>query len=319
MPDGKVFGTFFIAHTKTNSLPDESEKLLRQFKQIIESNLASLLQAPKTNTKKFMTAITKQEKTGKMLKEYRNRIEELERSNQRLKISMEGLKRSNRDLEEFAFLASHDLQEPLRKIRTLSTFIKSHSENLDEKCKDYFSRMIKASARMQSFIDDLLQLARVTGQTRQPQKTDLNNLLQDVLVDLEDRITSTCAEIQIGKLPVLSADAIQTKQLFQNLLSNSLKFHQKGVAPVIKVSSQLSSSGNMEIVVEDNGIGIRPEHKERIFKPFERLHGRDEYEGSGMGLAMCQKIVSLHGWEIEVEGIPDQGTKVLISIPSEQT
>jgi len=318
MPDGKAFGTFFIMHTKANSLPDESEKLLRQFKGTLESHLASLLQAPKTNTEKFITAITKK-KAEKTLEEYQNRIEELETSNHRLKISMEDLKRSNQDLKEFAFLAAHDLQEPLRKIKTLGSFIQKHSENLDEKCQGYFDRMIKASTRMQHFIDDLLKLAQVTKQIRQRQKTDLNNLLQDVLLDLEDRITSTCAEIQVGELPLLSADAVQMKQLFQNLLSNSLKFHRKGIAPAIKVSSQLSSNGHVEIIVEDNGIGICPEHNERIFRPFERLHGRDEYEGSGMGLAMCQKIVSRHGWEIKVEGIPDQGTKIVLSIPLEQT
>lgn len=438
MPDGKAFGTFFIAHTKTNSFPDESEKLLQQFKGTIESHLASLLQTPQINTaddetksanrtlltlisnlpgivyrcandpdwtveyihgdclnltgysnediehnrkislaglihpadknrvwdkiKKdlknkepfeltyriisaggqekwvweqgcgifsekgelqalegFITEITEQKNAEIELEKHKNRIEELERSNRQFIVSAEALKRSNRELEQFAFLACHDLQEPLRKIKTLGSFIQDRSENLDEEGSDYLTRLIKSTGRMQNFITDLLKFARVTGQTRQHQKINLNDIFQDVLLDLEDRITSTHAEIQIDKLPLLSANAVQMRQLFQNLLSNSLKFHKKDVAPVIKVRTQLASNGNMKIVIEDNGIGLRPEHTERIFKPFERLHGRDEYEGSGIGLSLCQKIVSQHGWEIKAEGSPGQGTSIIIALPSQQT
>ncbi len=271
----------------------------------------------------FVTEITEQKKARQELEKHQNHLEdlvqkrthELERLNHLLKISTDELKRSNQELEQFATLASHELQEPLRKITTFGSYIKSHSENLDDKCKDYFDRMIKTSEKMRGFIDDLLQLSQVASQARHLQKTNLNKIMEDVLMDLESRITSTHAEIQIGKLPVLKANAFQMKQLFQNILSNSLKFHKDGVAPVIKVRSQLSSNNCMEIIVEDNGIGIRPENSKRIFELFERLHGRGEYEGTGIGLALCKKIVSLHGWEIRVEGLLGQGTNIVISLP----
>ena len=275
----------------------------------------------------FITEITEQKKVEKELEDYRDRLKELvqertkelERSNILLKISRDDLKRTNKELKDFAYHASHDLQEPLRKIQTFGSYIQSNSKNLDEKCKDYFTRMIKASERMQNFINNLLQLSQLTNQTRNVQQTDLNKIMRNILVDLEDRITKTHGEIQIGKLPILRADATHMKQLFQNILSNSLKFHQKGIAPIIKVSSRESNDGFIEIVIEDNGIGIDPKYAERIFKPFERLHGHSEYEGTGIGLSLCKKITSLHGWSIKVEGIPHQGTSIIIKLPQDQT
>ena len=275
----------------------------------------------------FITEITEQEKVEKELEDYRDRLKELvqertkelERSNILLKISRDDIKRTNKELKDFAYHASHDLQEPLRKIQTFGSYIQSNSKNLDEKCKDYFTRMIKASERMQNFINNLLQLSQLTNQTRNVQQTDLNKIMRNILVDLEDRITKTHGEIQIGKLPILRADATHMKQLFQNILSNSLKFHQKGIAPIIKVSSRESNDGFIEIVIEDNGIGIDPKYAERIFKPFERLHGHSEYEGTGIGLSLCKKITSLHCWSIKVEGIPHQGTSIIIKLPQDQT
>ena len=243
--------------------------------------------------------------------------QDLKRLNQILKLSINDLKRSNQELETFAYVASHDLQEPLRKIKTFGSYIQSHSKNLDEKCQNYFDRMINASERMQNFINDLLIFSKLTHQTNPLQPTDLNEVIKSALEDLEDRISKTHAEIQIGKLPVLEADAVQMKQLFQNLLSNSLKFYRAGVVPTIKVSAGKSSVDFMNIVLEDNGIGIKPQYTKRIFEPFERLHGRSEYEGSGIGLTMCQKIISRHEWEIKAEGIPDQGTKIVITFPKD--
>jgi PAS domain S-box-containing protein len=275
----------------------------------------------------YITEITEQKNATKELEKHKNHIEQLvwkrtqdlERSNQLLKISIDNFKRSNHDLENFAFLASHDLQEPLRKIKTFSSYIQNHSENLDEKCKTYFNRMIKASERMQSYMDDLLQLSQVTNPAQHRHKTDLNKVMKDILVDLEDQITTTRAQIHIEKLPVIRADAVQMKQLFQNILSNSLKFHKKEVAPEITVRSLHSINNDREIIIEDNGIGISHENRERIFKPFERLHGRGEYEGTGIGLALCKKIVSINGWKIKIEGVPGSGTRVLITLPSDPT
>ena len=271
----------------------------------------------------FITEITEQKQTEKELEAYRNHLEELvrkrthdlEKSNLQLKISTDNFRRSNRDLEEFACLASHDMQAPLRKIKIFGSYIQNHSENMDEKCRDYLNRMVKASKKMQSFISDMLRLAQVTNQNQHLSKTDFNKLMKDVLIDLKVQIMETRAKIHIEELPALRADPVQMKQLFQNILSNSLKFRKKGVAPEIKVKTKHSINHGREIIIEDNGIGISHENSERIFKPFERLHGEDEYEGTGIGLALCHKIVSTHGWEIKVEGIPEHGTRVLIIIP----
>jgi PAS domain S-box-containing protein len=271
----------------------------------------------------FISEITEQKILENELEEYRNhldekvwkRTQELEKSNQILKISENNLKRSNRDLEKFAYIASHDLQEPLRKIKNFGLHIQKHSENLNEKCSDYFSRMIKASERMQSYMNDLLQLSLVPNQPTNLNPTDFNKVMQDVLVDLEDEIKNTRAKIQVENLPVMRADASQMKQLFQNILSNSLKFHKEGVVPEITVKCLRSINNGREIIIEDNGIGISPENSERIFRPFERLNGRGQYEGTGMGLALCLKIVSSYGWGIRAEGNQKQGTRILISLP----
>lgn len=194
------------------------------------------------------------------------------------------LAQSNGDLQNFAYVASHDLQEPLRKVRTFGDRLRSkYASNLDERALDYLGRMEGAVARMQSLIDDLLSLSRVTTQARPFSPVDLGEVVGEVLSDLEARVEEAGGRVEVGVLPVVEADRLQMRQLFQNLISNALKFHEEGKPPTVRVRSILPDeqrSGGRHgdtvcrLVVEDSGIGIEEEHLERVFAPFERLHGR---------------------------------------------
>jgi PAS domain S-box-containing protein len=229
------------------------------------------------------------------------------------------IERSNRDLQEFAAIASHDLQEPLRKIIGFGSRLKRDcAPALDDRGRDYLERMDRAAHKMQQFIGDLLQYSKVAGETFPYKRIDLNEVISEVLVDLESRIEETQAVVAVGDLPVLEADPMQMHQLFQNLIANALKFHKQGEAPVVSISHRLQTDGAHEIRVEDQGIGFDEQHLERLFKPFERLHGRMEYEGTGMGLAICQKIVHRHRGEITATSSLQKGTTFVITLPARQ-
>ena len=209
------------------------------------------------------------------------------------------LEASNRDLEHFAYVASHDLQEPLRKIQAFSDRVtKQYSEKLDDQGRDYLGRMNGAAARMQRLIEALLTLSRITTKKQEPELIDLAPLVHEVLGDLEFRIQSTGGRVIVGELPRLDGDPVQLRQLFQNLIGNALKFHKAGEPPVVQVYALRRSPGQTQIYIEDNGIGFDPKDAERVFMPFHRLHGRSEYEGTGIGLTICQKIVERHGGTI---------------------
>jgi PAS domain S-box-containing protein len=230
------------------------------------------------------------------------------------------LERSNGDLEEFAYIASHDLQEPLRKITVFGDRLKKKIIDSDEQGQDYLARMQKSALRMQSFIDDLLEFSRVKTQTRPAQTTDLEKLIRGMEEDLEPLIHENKATIHIGSFPTLSVDRVQFHNLFQNLISNSIKYHKQGVPPVITLSSLFNQeTGCWEFRVEDNGIGFEEKYLDRIFKPFERLHGRSAYEGTGIGLAICEKIVHRHGGSITAKSQPGQGATFIISLPKDRT
>lgn len=235
------------------------------------------------------------------------------------KFAME-LARSNRDLEEFAFVASHDLQEPLRKVHSFGEQLKSRfGRLLGEEGSDYIDRMQKATERMQRMIAELLDYSRVTTKDQSFRSTDLNTVAQEVLSDLESRIAHCQGRVELGDLPTIDADPLQMHQLLQNLIGNALKFHPAGTAPVVKVGVKSSTSNRIEIFVEDNGIGFDINNLERIFQPFQRLHGRGEYDGNGMGLAICRKIVESHGGSITAESSPGKGATFLVTLPVQQT
>ena len=241
----------------------------------------------------------------------------------------EELERSNRDLQDFANIASHDLQEPLRKIQIFSDLLQSHyARELDERGVDYLQRMQSAAGRMQYLIDDLLSYSRIATRAQPFTMVDLNETVQDVLLDLDMQIEQTDARIDVEAMPTVEADPTQMNQLIQNLLSNAIKFHKVNQPPEIKISARKDSRGSTSggskdgecwhIMIEDKGIGFDEKYAERIFNPFQRLHGREEYEGSGMGLAICRKIVERHGGSIHAKSEKGKGAIFTVNLPLRQ-
>lgn len=231
------------------------------------------------------------------------------------------LERSNRDLQDFAHAASHDLQEPLRKVRTYAHRLRDRlgDETLDERSLEYLQRMVEAVERMQDRIDDLLQLARVGRAEPDPRPVSLNDIVSGVLGDLEVAIQETGARISVEPLPEVVADPSQLGILFQNLISNAIKFRKPGEAPSLRVWAHEPSVDEhgltvWRIVVEDDGIGFEQQYAEQIFTPFQRLHGRNEYEGSGVGLALCRRIAEHHNGWITAEGVPAEGSRFTLAL-----
>ena len=230
------------------------------------------------------------------------------------------LARSNAELEQFAYVASHDLQEPLRKIQAFGDRLKTKYEaGLGPEGLDYLSRMQNAAARMQVLIQDLLTLSRVASNSKPYASVDLNDVVSTVVSDLEMRIQDCQGRVEIGLLPTIWGDRGQMAQLFQNLIGNGLKFRKPGQNPLVKVLSELQKLASGEaawwITVEDNGIGFDEKYRDRIFQIFQRLHGRNEYEGTGIGLAICRKIVERHSGSITASSTPGAGAKFLITLP----
>lgn len=232
------------------------------------------------------------------------------------------LERSNRDLQDFAHAASHDLQEPLRKVRTYAHRLRDRlsDQALDERSAGYLQRMVEAVERMQDRIDDLLRLARVGRAEPDPRPVSLNDVVSGVLADLEVAIQETGARISVEPLPDVVADPSQLGILFQNLVANAIKFRKPGEAPLVRIRAsepRADEHGTMmrRLVVEDDGIGFEQQYAERIFTPFQRLHGRNEYEGSGVGLALCRRIAEHHNGWITAEGVPGKGSRFTLALP----
>lgn len=232
----------------------------------------------------------------------------------RLKVYAAELERSNQALNEFAAVASHDLQEPLRKVIAFGDRIAKHSA-LDERGKDYMARMQKATTRMQAFITSLLEYAKVSAFPKKFEPVDLNQIVSDVLYDLEARITMTKGRVNVDSLPTINGDRFLVRQLFQNLIGNALKFHKQDVPPEVHIKSSDTENEHWVITVADNGIGFDSKYRGRILKPFQRLHGRSEYEGSGIGLAICNKIIEHHGGTISSESSPGNGAVFFLNFP----
>ena len=227
------------------------------------------------------------------------------------------LERSNQELQDFASIASHDLQEPLRKIMAFGDRLRTHYAGaLDKQGQDYLTRMQNAAERMRMLTERLLDLSKVTSQASHFKATTLAEVVAEVLVDLEARIQETRGRVEVGPLPVLHADPLQMRQVFQNLLANALKFHKAGEPPVVTVHGRPAEHGCWEITVADNGIGFDEKYLDRIFRPFQRLHGRHEFEGSGMGLAICRKIVMRHRGTITARSEPGKGSAFIITLPA---
>lgn len=271
-------------------------------------------------------------RTSRQQAEYAKTLEDkVQERTQALELYAQELSNSNRELENFAFVASHDLQEPLRKIRTFGDRLKDgYSESLGDG-KDYVERMQNAAMRMSKLIEDLLSFSRITTRRKPFEEVDLNDILAGVLDDLQFKIEETDAKITSDQLPTLIADPTQMSQLFLNLLANAMKFVAPDTRPVIEIrvkeTELLISSGTVdeelslpavEIIVQDNGIGFDEQFLSKIFSAFQRLHHRDEYEGTGIGLAICRRIVERHGGTITAQSQSGSGATFFVELPLKQ-
>jgi len=230
-----------------------------------------------------------------------------------LKVTNQRLAQSNDELEKFAYIASHDLQEPLRKIQAFGDRLQTSMKgSVDNKALDYIDRMQKASVRMRSLIDDLLSFSRVSSQEIELKSVSLNNVIDNVISDLKLTVQDKQAQINITELPTIKAEPVMLYQLFLNLLTNAMKFSKAELAPIINISTEnvmLEQHEYIQITVADNGIGFEQEYADKVFEVFQRLHGRGEYQGTGIGLAICKKIIDKHHGHIKVESEPGVGTQ----------
>jgi PAS domain S-box-containing protein len=255
-------------------------------------------------------------------------ITERKRAEENLNRKAAELARSNAELEQFAYVASHDLQEPLRKIQAFGDRLKTKCDavNLQEG-RDYLERMQSAAARMQALINDLLTFSRVISSQQPFVEVGLATVVKGVLSDLEVRIEQTKAVLKVGDLPTIEADPLQMRQLFQNLISNAMKFQPSGQQPVLEIRAEIIKgqfagtpeedpyAEQCQITIQDNGIGFEEKYHEKIFAVFQRLHGRNEYEGTGVGLAVCRRITDRHGGSITARSQPGQGASFIITLP----
>ncbi|MBO9571105.1 MAG: HAMP domain-containing protein, partial [Chitinophagaceae bacterium] len=223
------------------------------------------------------------------------------------------LQSKNRELEQFAYVASHDLQEPLRTTASfVNLFKKQYEGKIDETADKYLGYIVQSSERMKILIMDLLDYSRL-GREKELKKVDCNQILNEVLADLQNMIQETNTEIDAGELPVLHVYPTEFKLLLQNLVTNAIKFRQPGKAPRISIRAD-DSNGYWKFMISDNGIGIEKKHQEKIFIIFQRLHSRTEYEGSGIGLAHCKKIIELHHGNIYVQSELGAGSRFTFTL-----
>lgn len=259
-------------------------------------------------------------------------VSERVRAEQAMERTNRALEQRNRELQDFAYVASHDLQEPLRKVRAFAELLRDdYGAQLDEMGQYYVERMKDGATRMAQLISDLLAYSRVTTKRRPFTPVDLNEVVAEVLSDLEVRISEAEGGVEVGALPTLEADGTQMHQLLLNLVGNALKFHRPGVRPFVRIYATIepgSSPGDPPgslstkevcyLSVQDNGIGFDQKYEDRIFTPFQRLHGRSVYEGTGMGLAICRRIVERHHGTIRVQSAPEEGTTFTAVLPVRQ-
>ena len=230
----------------------------------------------------------------------------------------------NKDLQNFASVAAHDLQEPLRKIQAFGQQLEQDlaPAGVSPEALDSLKRMLSAATRMRGLIEDLLSFTRASNRENRVSRLSLDEVMAQVLGDLELSIRQNGARLQVDALPSVEADATQMRQLFQNLISNSIKYARDGTAPEISVRASLLKGGGtgdwVKIEFSDNGIGFEPEYSEKIFELFQRLHSRGEYGGTGIGLAICRRIVERHNGSIRAESAPGLGSSFIVTLPLSQ-
>lgn len=261
----------------------------------------------RSRTKKLTEEIAERKKAEEELHKHEKQLENI------VADRTAELTRSNKELELFAYITSHDLQEPLRMITSYLQLIeKRYKDNLDEDGKEFIAFAVEGAKRMQTLINDLLKYSRVDTKGKDFVPVDCNQVLSDTLDNLEIAIEESDACITNDKLPVVNGDKTQLRQLFQNLIGNAIKFRGEK-SPKIHIGVE-SHSNHWKFFVKDNGIGIDPKYRERIFQVFQRLHGRKDYPGNGIGLAVCKKIVQRHGGKISLESNTDEGTTFFFTI-----
>jgi signal transduction histidine kinase len=261
------------------------------------------------------------------IKERKASEEKVKHLNRQLLENIASLEQANKDLDRFAFMASHDLQEPLRKIRMFSDRLAlKYNEMMDEDGRTNIQRIHKAAERMQNLITDILTFSKISVDTPSFINCDMNALIDEVLVDLDEEIKAKSGRVVVEKLPTLSVNPSLIKPLFHNLIGNALKYCKKDINPVVKISSEISSQLNGQInqptspkycriYIQDNGIGFDQKYAEEIFGMFKRLHHNSEFQGTGIGLALCKKIVEQHKGYISARSKINEGSTFIISLP----
>lgn len=255
--------------------------------------------------------------------------QKIKKLNLQLLENNEQLKATIEELDRFAYVASHDLQEPLRKILIFSDKLETgYKDRMDSEAASYLEKIVKSSERMHQLINDLLKFSRYTNDNYGFEKTDLNAILKDVLSDCETDIQKKSARVVVDDLPTIWAIPTQMRQVFQNLISNSLKFSRDGIAPEIKVfgkkvsgseifglNKKLPNDNYLQIFFKDNGIGFDPKYAKEIFVVFKRLHSYHDFEGTGIGLSICKKIIEKHNGFISAESALNEGSTFTITLP----
>ena len=282
--------------TEVKEVEDELEQYSLNLSKLVDERTSELLQANKLLKMEIM--------------EHRMAEDELKQLTTRLK-------NSNTDLERFAHIASHDLKEPLLLINAFSERLMSrHAGELSSRAHNYLERIVKSARKMEQLINAQLDLSKITACNRPFEPINLNVLMNEVLQDLEEQLAKTGGKVEVGPLTVMEGDSLQLRQLFQNIIVNALKYSREWSEPRVRITGRLVKGTNMvDIMVEDNGIGFDEKYLDRIFRPFERLHSWGEYEGTGMGLATCEKIVLRHGGEITARSTPGIGSTFYIRLP----
>jgi hypothetical protein len=263
------------------------------------------------------------------ISEHKVSEEKVKALNLELLKNIDKLEAANKDLDRFAFMASHDLQEPLRKILTFSDRLNmKYSEQFDEEGKRYISRIRSATERLQTLIKDIMTFAKISMEKSNFEKSDMNSLIEEVLSEMESVITEKSAKVSVENLPSLYINPSLIRPLFYNLIHNALKYSKVNISPEIRIyceqdpvfiGASVNGVGNpyFRIFVEDNGIGFDQKYAEQIFEMFKRLHHHDEYEGTGIGLAFCKKIVEQHEGFISARSVPEKGSTFIISLPTQ--
>jgi len=327
-------GCALLGESQLSSLRRAAMHLaISQAKQMELEILAEQLKVAQTETTDTLNALFESER--ELLRSHEDleenvaiRTQELfkevitrRKAEQHLEAITNELRRSNSELEQFAYVASHDLQEPLRKIQAFGDRLRIRcADKLDETSGDYLQRMLTSAGRMRQLINDLLELSRVTSNAQPFSAVDLDQILGGVLSDFELRIAQTEAIVEVDKLGSIQADPLQMRQLFHNLLGNALKFKKPGTTPRVGIRAEElpGEFPRIRFSVSDNGIGFEEKYLDRIFQVFQRLHSRDEYEGTGVGLAICNKIVLRHGGHFTAQSLPGQGATFLATLPMAQ-